>query len=97
MSVVTFENVGQGREVAKLGSIEIGWVMAIDKGRGRKAHGWRVSFGLNASVEMRNAGSPGQAKRALVYCIADRFECAGTEFAIIAHKTRAQADMMDRS
>jgi hypothetical protein len=32
MSVVTFENVGQGREVAKLGSIEIGYVMAIDWG-----------------------------------------------------------------
>jgi hypothetical protein len=97
MSVVTFENVGQGREVAKLGSIEIGYVMAIDKGRGRVLNGWRASFGINASVELKQAASFAHAKRALVYRMAQLFECAGPGFEPLANATRAQADTMDRS
>jgi hypothetical protein len=98
MSVVTFENVGQGREVAKLGSIEIGYVMAIDwGGRGRVLYGWRVNFGINAQIELKHASSVAHAKRALVYRMAQLFECAGPGFEPLANATRAQADTMDRS
>jgi hypothetical protein len=98
MSVVTFENVGQGRDVAKLGSIEIGYVMAIDWGsRGRVLYSWRVNFGINAQVELKHASSIAHAKRALVYRMAELFECGGPELEKLANATRAQADAMDRS
>jgi hypothetical protein len=46
---------------------------------------------------LKHASSIAHAKRALVYRMAELFECGGPELEAVANATRAQADAMDRS
>lgn len=96
--VITFEDCRSGsREIAKLGALEIGFVIERPNGNGRVQSLWKAQFGVNASIEFKQATSRPMAKRALVYRMAELFECAGPSFALIASQTRSQADTMERA
>lgn len=96
--VVTFEPCRSGsREIAKLGALEIGYVIERPNGSGRAQSLWRAHFGVNTSVEFKSATSRAMAKRALVYRMAELFECAGPSFSLIAIQTKSQADTMERT
>lgn len=87
--IVTFEPCGKGREVAKLGALEVGIVRDVDL-----FWTWQVAIGLNASVASTPAQSGALARRALVYRLAGLLECMGADFAGVAQRVRAQADAM---
>jgi hypothetical protein len=98
--VITFEPCrapDAAREIAKLGALEIGYVIEIPGADGKSQDHWRAHFGINVSNTYASATSRAMAKRALVYRMAELFECAGPAFALIASETRSQAETMERA
>lgn len=95
--VITFEpcrSPDSAREIAKLGQLEIGYVIEIKNAAGESQNHWRAHFGINVSNLYTAATSRAMAKRALVYRMASLFECAGPAFALIASQTKSQAETM---
>lgn len=96
--VITFEKCNSpesAREIAKLGQLEIGYIIELATGPNRNlVNHWRAQFGVNCANEYKSATSRQMAKRALVMRMAELFECAGPAFALIASQTRSQAGTM---
>lgn len=96
--VITFEKCNSpesAREVAKLGQLEIGYVIELATGpNGNLVNHWRAQFGVNTTNEYKSATSRQMAKRALVLRMAELFECAGPAFSLIASQTKSQAATM---
>lgn len=83
-----------GREIARLGIVEIGYVRDFDHGRRGRA-GWLCILPPYTFQSWKSAPDLTCAKRALIHSVADWLEAAGMDSA--GHELRNQADAMQRA
>lgn len=63
------------REVARIGVVEVGYVMDIESSSGAAVSHWSTYLPTETARDLKSAPSRCEAKRALVLRIAEWFEC----------------------
>ena len=94
MTIITFEprkGSVDHREVARIGVVEVGYVMDLPSDSGAAKPHWSTCLPTETARTLKSATSRCEAKRALVLRIAEWFECLGTPFADIAKTVRSEA------
>lgn len=92
--IITFETrkgSEEHREVARIGVVEVGYIMDLKAESGPAISHWSTYLPTETARTLKSASSRCEAKRALVLRIAEWFDCLGPEFADKADIVRSEA------